>query len=585
MPYQGIDQVIDGLARHVRRMARADAEKVLPRNFAMLARLFPVLEQIGPSAPAGMRDVADPTEFRHRVFLALREMLGRLAERSPVVIAIDDLQWADLDALAALRELAAPPAAPPLLLVLAYRSEDAASASPLKQFVDLTLSGHGYPETHRIMLEGLDDQDATRLVEALARVAAPLDDGLVSAIVAESAGSPFFAHELVHANPAAFAPDGTLSVQRAVAHRLDALSEDERGYLELVSVAGRPTRVSVVDAAAAVRSSRVLRDDLIGKRLLRTVGAHDSDNVEIYHDRIREVIVSSLSGERFRACHAQLATALDRAGHEDPELLAFHHERAGDVSGAIAHALAAARRATAALAFSKAARCYQQALSLGLHDPDERCTALTELGDALSNAGLGREAAGAYMEAAGLSTGDAHLELRSRAASQYLRGGHLREGVQLFETVLQQVGIHVPERRWLLLLRIAIERIRLLASRRHAPAPFGAVSPRDYSEADTCAAAAVGFSMVDPLRSAFFSTRFVRLASRLGEPRRLCLALAGEATQLCHTSGGAASGRVAQLLAQASELAERIDDAHARAFVMVMSSTVAYAAGPLEKSL
>ncbi len=162
VPYQGIDQVIDGLARHLRRIGRNEAEKVLPRDFAMLVRLFPVLEPLNASAPARMRDVADPTEFRNRVFLALREMLGRLAERHPVVIVIDDLQWADLDALAALRELAAPPAAPSLLLVLAYRSDDAAWASPLRQFVDLTTSGNGYPEAHLITLQGLDDWDATQ---------------------------------------------------------------------------------------------------------------------------------------------------------------------------------------------------------------------------------------------------------------------------------------------------------------------------------------------------------------------------------------------------------------------------------------
>jgi hypothetical protein len=85
--------------------------------------------------------------------------------------------------------------------------------------------------------------------------------------------------------------------------------------------------------------------------------------------------------------------------------------------------------------------------------------------------------------------------------------------------------------------------------------------------------------MVDPLRSAFFSTRFVRLAHTLGEPRRLCIALAGEATQLCHTLGDAARGRVAHLLAQAEEIADRLDDAHARAFVLVMSGTVAYLQG------
>ena len=252
----------------------------------------------------------------------------------------------------------------------------------------------------------------------------------------------------------------------------------------------------------------------------------------------------------------------------------------GDVSGAIANALAAARRATTALAFGKAARCYQQALSLGLRGRDERCLVITELGDALSNAGLGREAADAYMGAADLSAGEVRFELRSRAASQYLRGGHLREGVHLFEAVLHEVGIRVPEQRWSLLLRIAIERIRLLASRRRAAGTRPkSNSPRDYAAADACAAAAVGFSMVDPLRSEFFSTRFVRLASRLGEPRRLCLALAGEATQLCHTTGGAASDRPVQLLARASELAERIGDAHARAFVMAMSGTVAYLQG------
>ena len=345
--------------------------------------------------------------------------------------------------------------------------------------------------------------------------------------------------------------------------RLDALSDAERSFLEIVAISGRPVRVSLVDAAAAIKTSLVLRSDLTGKRLLRAVS---TENVEIYHDRIREAVLASLSEERRRACHAQFAAALEHAGSEDPERLAYHHQRAGDVSSAVAHAIAAARRATAALAFSKATRCYEQALSLGVREPDERRAILTDLGDALTNAGRGADAARAYLRAADLASGNTHLQLSSLAAAQYLRSGHLPEGVQLFNAVLKRVGLRVPEGRRALLFRILVERVRLRASRRSIPTS-GHRTAADYSEIDLCAAAAIGFSMVDPLRSSFFSTRFVRLASRLGEPRRLCLALAGEATQLCHSPRGIGADRVARLLGQARDLADTLGDPHARAFV------------------
>ena len=156
----------------------------------MLAKVFPVLEELGPTSGARTHAVADPAEFRNRVFIALREMLGRIAERHPVVVAIDDLQWADPDAFAALRELTAPPAAPPLLVVLAYRAEDIDQVFAQHGHGDRP-PGDGRPETQVITLTGLDDRDAANLVTSLTRDGPPLEPDVVVAIVTESGGSPF----------------------------------------------------------------------------------------------------------------------------------------------------------------------------------------------------------------------------------------------------------------------------------------------------------------------------------------------------------------------------------------------------------
>jgi hypothetical protein len=203
----------------------------------------------------------------------------------------------------------------------------------------------------------------------------------------------------------------------------------------------------------------------------------------------------------------------------------------------------------------------------------------------LTNAGRGPEAAAAYLHAAELSAGVEELQLRSRAAGQYVRSGHLREGIELMESTLIQVGIRAPQSRSLLLLRVVLERMLIrVATSRAGPGPANVVAASDYAQADVCAAAAVGFSMVDPWRCAFYSSRFVRLACAIGEPYRMCLALAGEAAQVCHSPSGGAPERAAALLAQATDLAQQINKPHAHAFVKAMSSTVSYLQGRWTRS-
>src|SRR4029077_13619508 len=119
VPYKAVDGVIDALRRYLMRLESVDAAALLPRRASLLAQVFPVLSRVQAfaEAPPPSHRMVDPQEVRGNVFVAFRELLGRLADRHPLVLVIDDLQWADADSLALLSELMGASDAPALLLI------------------------------------------------------------------------------------------------------------------------------------------------------------------------------------------------------------------------------------------------------------------------------------------------------------------------------------------------------------------------------------------------------------------------------------------------------------------------------------
>ncbi len=124
--YQALDALVDQLSSYWRRLSPREAAELVPRGAALLPTLFPVLGRvpaIATSMPA--RSVGDPQEVRTLAFAALREALGRLADRHPLLLFLDDLQWADANTPALLADLMRFPSPPSLFLVLASRPEGA----------------------------------------------------------------------------------------------------------------------------------------------------------------------------------------------------------------------------------------------------------------------------------------------------------------------------------------------------------------------------------------------------------------------------------------------------------------------------
>jgi serine/threonine protein kinase len=125
LPYKAIDGVVDELSEYLARLPPADAARLLPANTHDLARIFTVVAQVlAVDAGSGAEFEEDPVAVKRSAFDALRELLVRIARERALVIFIDDVQWGDLDSVDVLEKLLRPPAAPPLLLVVAFRSEE-----------------------------------------------------------------------------------------------------------------------------------------------------------------------------------------------------------------------------------------------------------------------------------------------------------------------------------------------------------------------------------------------------------------------------------------------------------------------------
>ena len=124
VPYKALDDLVDALCRHMRRLTEQGVDAILPRNFRLLTRIFPVLGYFVSAGQAiNLGETMNPAEKRRRALEALKELFGRLAERSLLVIFIEDLQWGDLASIRFLNHLMGPSDPPPLLLLLSYRQE------------------------------------------------------------------------------------------------------------------------------------------------------------------------------------------------------------------------------------------------------------------------------------------------------------------------------------------------------------------------------------------------------------------------------------------------------------------------------
>jgi len=581
LPFKGMDSVVDELSRYLTSRAPPEIAAALPLGLHYLARIFPVLRAVPRFEHVALpeHDIAEPIELRKRAFAALKGLLRGLSGMTRLVVHIDDVQWSDIDSLLLLEELLCPPNAPKLLLVCGFREEVRLTSPVLAELSAMLKRLDASVDVRELMVEQLSLDEAIDLAQSSLASGESSPSALARAIALESQGVPIFVSELSEWQLGRRArgvsgddqPLG-VSLEQVIQNRVAELPADAGALLQVLAVANGPLPYAVAEQSASVPRNDALRARLRTARLVRTFRADGQDFVEVYHARVSDSVAATLSPASRRGVHGALARALEASGSADPEALVEQYLAAGDLEHARLHVLTAARAAEDGLAFMRAVRLYRMALEIGVERP--RYELLTRVGDALVNAGRSAEAADAYHEAATAAPGEHAIELARRAAEHYLKGGRDLDGLSVLRALLLQVGMKYPESAGAAVTSLLYHRARLrLRGLSFEQTSADRCAASDLTRVDVAFSATAGLVMVDVVRGADFGAQHLQLALDVGEPIRICRALAFEAGNAAAVGAGSRE-RIERLVRTAEGLALRSQDPHGTALAKIAGGLV-----------
>lgn len=584
VPYKAFDSVIDALVRKMLRMSPVDAAMLLPTHLGPLVQTFPIFRRVEVIAKQNtVTSRMDPLEIRSRAFTALREMFERMAQRAPLVVAIDDMQWSDQDSMGLLAELVREPNPPPFLLLLTARpsSEEHATGARFREVLS--------PRTRTLTISRLPEAEATELAGWLLARLAPARVDQAAAIAREADGHALFIEQLA----------GYVATDRAVGQRklrLEDVLETSLSELEpaahrlfsLLCVAGAPMPLMVLSQAAGITPGELgaAIAHLRAQHFIRTASSDGFASVEPYHGRMRSAAVASQSPEELRDAHERLARALEGSKHGAPHVLAELWRGAGDKERAGELALEAAEHAVGAFAFDRAATFYEWALERPSATQAEQHRIRVSLGEALAKAGRGTQAATVYRAAARTAPDvEEQLDLDRRTAEQLLRVGEFDAGIVAVRELLQRVGLSWPRTPLTTVLTFLFLRgWRVLRGFQASRPRAAARSSRETVRMGVCWAVGSALGMCDNLRAAVFQQRYLSLALRSGDARRISMALSMECPYHAR-AGEAAWPSTTRVIERAVDSAKQTRDPYCIGLADLMAGGGSYLSGRFRDAL
>lgn len=358
---------VEAIADHLGVLASGEVSRTLGDGAPVLAALVPGIARTLPETarPAPLASV----DGRIRLYEVITSLLAALP--APVVIVLDDLQWAEPASLDLLGYVAR--FAEHALIVGSYRGSDLGLDEPLtRRLADINRRR----PCRYMLLSSLPPQDASEL---LARIAGrTLEPRTEAMLYTETAGNPFFLAELgrhlrSHGLPAR-GPSGSWrlpeTVRGAISLRVASVSPETRAVLEQASVFSAGIEFSPLRALAELEEAPLLDclDEALRVELLKATGP---ERYDFSHALVRHALYEQFSPSRRARLHRRLAEVLESCSEpRRPDVhaeLARQYHASASLSGAqrgVTHALAAAERAREVHASDEAAGFLQIALDL-----------------------------------------------------------------------------------------------------------------------------------------------------------------------------------------------------------------------------
>lgn len=322
-----------------------------------LARLLPELGE-------ARRGPRDDEEGMARLFELTARLLERVAARRTVVLALEDLHWADASTRHLLAYLVRTLRNGRLVVVASYRSDDIHRRHPLRP---LLAELDRLRTVRRIEVGRFNRAEVQCQIAGI--IAAEPDPAQVDDIFARSDGNAFFVEELAVAAHEGCCAGLTDSLRDLLLVRVEKLPESAQRVARIVAEGGSAVEYSLLAAVA-----RLTEDDLI-EALRAAVGAsiliatHDGDGYRFRHSLVREAVSDDLlPGERSRL-NRRYAEALEAdptlvpADQRAPRLASYWYH-AHDAAKALPAVLDAAVKARRRHAHAEQLRLLERAMEL-----------------------------------------------------------------------------------------------------------------------------------------------------------------------------------------------------------------------------
>ena len=308
----------------------ADLDRLLGRATLVRARVARLL----PESDVARADPEAATRANRDALVdAVLATLAGLARESPLLVALDDVQWADASSLELVGRIARALTGRALLLVVTARDEQIVDAPALELLIrDLSREGL----LRRLAVDALSRDHVYRLARSVAG-GAPAPASHVERICEHawriSEGNALLAIEAALDATArrpsrSAAPD---AVRALVAARLVRLTPAARRMADVAAILGREFEFSVIARASGLKRKDAagVVEELVRRRVIRSAGGR----LEFAHDLIREAVASELADRSAVALHRNVARALAARGARDAaataKQLAYHYGKAG----------------------------------------------------------------------------------------------------------------------------------------------------------------------------------------------------------------------------------------------------------------
>jgi tetratricopeptide (TPR) repeat protein len=377
----------EALSRYLRDRPHSEVRAAIGNGGQYLSLLAPQVRRITQVAPSSA--TVDPEAERFRLYEEVCDFLVNVAGIRPLLLFLDDLQWADPGTIQMLDHIVRRVQECRILVTGTYRDTDIDDQHPLAGLVrSVTRQRTGRAMT----LAPFEREECSAVLESFTR-SRPSPE-VVDALHEETRGNALFlietARSLVEQGRDLTAPVASLegravpdTVREVIGERLTRLSRETREVLDHAAVLGGALSTQVLAAATGERERTVLDalEEAHGSRILEEEGG----GFAFAHPLILSTIYQELSAPRRSLLHREAGEAIERLFGPHPDHvseLAYHFCEGGERVKGFEYSKLAGARALELLAYEESGRHYERALSLlGEDDPSERCDLLLDLGN------------------------------------------------------------------------------------------------------------------------------------------------------------------------------------------------------------